>query len=196
MLKVGLTGGMGSGKSTVAEAFRALGVPVFNADEETKRHLSDPEVVSKLRDVFGDSLFDEKGKPDRKKLAAIVFSDKAKLAELNAIMHPIAAAAFISWVSLQRNAPYVIKEAAILFESGADKQVDRVVTISCPEALRIQRVMKRDGITEAQVRARLNNQLTDAQREERSQHVIRDDGGPVLDKVLKLHTELLSLSNK
>ncbi|MCC7302058.1 MAG: dephospho-CoA kinase [Bacteroidia bacterium] len=188
MLKIGLTGGIGSGKSTLAKAFAALGVPVFNADEETKKHLDDRDILSKIRELFGDQVLDNNGKVDRKKLSAIVFADNVMLNKLNELMHPVAAKAFSGWVARQRS-EYVIKEAAILFESGADAQVDEVITVSCPESERITRVCKRDGVSETEVRSRMKYQWTDAQREAKSQYVILNDGCPVLEQVLHLHEQ-------
>lgn len=193
MLKVGLTGGIGSGKSTVAKAFHALGIPVFNADEETKKILDSAEVSEEIKEHFGEEIMTG-GKPDRKKLAALVFSDKEKLSLLNSLLHPRTAEAFDDWVKIQMGVPYIIKEAAILFESGANKQVDTVITISCPEKIRIERVKKRDGIGEEAVRARMKNQWTDKEREEKSQYIIHDNDSPILVQVLKIHETLLKAS--
>jgi len=184
MLKAGLTGGIGSGKSMMAKVFSMLGVPVYNADTEAKKLLaSDPGVSSKVKAAFGTL--------DRNELAAIVFNDKKKLEILNAIIHPAVRQHFVQWVSMQSNCPYVIKEAAVLFESGADKDLDLVINVSAPEELRIKRVMDRDGLNREQVVARVNNQMKEEERVKRSRHIIyNDELRMLLPQLLALHQEL------
>ena len=149
---VGLTGGIGSGKSTIARLFAALGIAVYDSDTEAK----------KLINTSGAEAYAE-GVYNRAYIADIVFRNPDKLAVLNSIVHPVLADHFNQWVALQTS-PYVIKEAAILFESGSYKNCDFIITVTAPEALRISRCMSRDGSTEAQVRARMAQQWTDAQR--------------------------------
>ena len=155
MKVVGLTGGIGSGKSTIARLFAALGIAVYDSDTEA-------EIKKRIVEVFGAEAYAE-GVYNRAYMADIVFRNPDKLAVLNSIVHPVLADHFNQWVALQTS-PYVIKEAAILFESGSYKNCDFIITVTAPETLRISRCMSRDGSTEAQVRARMAQQWTDAQR--------------------------------
>lgn len=192
MKTAGLTGGIGSGKSTVASIFRALGVPVFSSDEiarDLQEH--DAEVVRGIKKLFGETIYGAEGKLDRVKVAAAVFSDKEKLAKLNAIVHPAVGKAFEQFLRDHAKSPYVIKEAAILFENDLDKQLDAMITVVAPEQIRLQRVMDRDRISEEAVRARMKNQLSDEEKIERSDFVVRNDGKEmVLPQVIKIHEAL------
>ena len=145
MLKVGITGGIGSGKSVVCQVFTALGIPVFNADEAA-RHLmeTDAELIQNIRLLFGNDVYSQ-GKLDRAKISAIVFQEPGKLQQLNALVHPATIAYSKNWFEKQR-APYVIKEAAIFFESGSYKDMDVMIGVYAPNELRIQRAMKRTTI--------------------------------------------------
>jgi len=190
MLKVGLTGGIGSGKSLVARMFGVLGVPVFEADA-AGRHLlaEDPAVRAAILDRFGEGVVHH-GKVDRKALAAVVFQDPQALADLNAIVHPAARQAFRHWAE-QQHAPYVLMEAAILAETGGHQAFDRVVVVSAPEALRLARVMARDHATEAEVKARMRNQASEEQRLAIADHVIvNNDQQLVIPQVLQVHQAL------
>ena len=198
MIKVGLTGGIGSGKSLVAHVFSLLGAPVYQADEAGRRlTASDPQVIHAIRKAFGDDMYDAGGALDRIRMAEVVFNDPVKLEALNAIIHPAVARDFNAWLKLNSHVPYVVKEAAILFESGAYRQVDRAVTVSAPESLRIQRVTERDHTDEAHVRNRMRNQWNDEQREEKADDVIVNDGSTMLlPQILKIHENIIRLSNK
>ncbi len=184
MLKGGLTGGIGSGKSLAAEIFRQLGIPVYNADEEASRiREKDKTVKEKIQAAFGTL--------DRKALAGIVFSDPSKLKELNTIIHPAVKKHFEDWVLKQQGKPYVLKEAAILFESGSDEGLDFVIALTAPEELRIERVMKRDGMSREEVQARMKNQLPEEERNKRSGHILNNNEEQLLlPQVLKLHEKL------
>ena len=163
MKVVGRTGGIGSGKSTIARLFAALGIAVYDSDTEAKKLINtSAEIKKRIVEVFGAEAYAE-GVYNRAYMADIVFRNPDKLAVLNSIVHPVLADHFNQWVALQ-TLPYVIKEAAILFESGSYKNCDFIITVTAPEALRISRCMSRDGSTEAQVRARMAQQWTDAQR--------------------------------
>ena len=163
MLVIGLTGGIGSGKTTVAKIFQSFGVPVYNSDVEAKKILfSSIAVHHELELAFGKSVFTE-GLPDKVKLAQIVFSDKEKLKQLNAIIHPKVAADFETW-KLNQNSYLVVKEAAILIESGAYKSVDKIVVVSAPIDVRVERVMKRDSSQKEDVLKRIQNQLSEEER--------------------------------
>lgn len=187
MFTVGLTGGIGSGKTTVCRVFSVLGIPVFNSDEQAKLLLQDdPEVKAAVLQLFGSSVYPA-GVLDRKALAQLVFNDPKALAGLNAIVHPAVRRAFKEWAESQQ-APYVINEAAILVETGAYPSFDRLVTVEAPEDVRLARVMARDGSPEEQVRQRMSNQATEAQRREVAYAVIENDGhSMVLPQVLALH---------
>ncbi len=173
MKVVGLTGGIGSGKSTIARLFAALGIAVYDSDTEAKKLINtSAEIKKRIVEVFGAEAYAE-GVYNRAYMADIVFRNPDKLAVLNSIVHPVLADHFSKWVALQTS-PYVIKEAAILFESGSYKNCDFIITVTAPEALRISRCMSRDGSTEAQVRARMAQQWTDAQRIALSDTVIEN----------------------
>lgn len=191
MLKVGVTGGIGSGKSTVCRIFSVLGVPVFSSDEVGKRLLTeDAHVRAALIGAFGEAVFVE-GVLDRKALGRLVFNDPAALQRLNAIVHPAVRQAFARWAEEQQ-ARYVINEAAILVETGSYKQLDHLIVVDAPEALRIGWVMQRDGVTEEQVRARMRNQTDDGTRNAAADSVILNDGNQLLiPQVLAVHEALL-----
>ena len=173
MKVVGLTGGIGSGKSTIARLFAALGIAVYDSDTEAKKLINtSAEIKKRIVEVFGAEAYAE-GVYNRAYMADIVFRNPDKLAVLNSIVHPVLADNFNQWVALQTS-PYVIKEAAILFESGSYKNCDFIITVTAPETLRISRCMSRDGSTEAQVRARMAQQWTDAQRIALSDAVIEN----------------------
>ncbi len=190
MKRIGLTGGIGSGKSFIAEIFRNLGVPVFNSDDEARAiQQSDKDVLAAIREKFGD-VFLSSGELDRKKLAAIVFSDHQKLQELNAIVHPAVGKAFEKFCAENSSAPYVIKEAAIIFEIGIDEDLDGTVLVTAPEQIRIDRVMKRDGISESDVRARMQKQWSDEEKMKRADWMISNDGEKaLLTQVLRIHEQ-------
>lgn len=173
MKVIGLTGGIGSGKSTIARLFAALGIAVYDSDTEAKKLINtSAEIKKRIVEVFGAEAYAE-GVYNRAYIADIVFRNPDKLAVLNSIVHPVLADDFNQWVALQTS-PYVIKEAAILFESGSYKNCDFIITVTAPETLRISRCMSRDGSTEAQVRARMAQQWTDAQRIALSDAVIEN----------------------
>lgn len=171
---IGLTGGIGSGKTTVARLFQAEGIPVYIADEEAKKILDFPETIKKVSQTFGDSMvFD--GKIDRKKLSEIVFNDPDKLKKLNDIIHPLVKKHFDEWVNEHKEFPYVVKEAAILFESGSYKYCDVIITVVASEEVRIQRVINRDNTTKSAVLDRMKNQWSDEQRIGKSNFVIKNE---------------------
>lgn len=196
MLKVGITGGIGSGKSTVCNIFAQLGVPVFNADSAAKQLMqTDSELASALKISFGDDVFNSENELNRKKLAGIVFADKNKLSLLNNLVHPAVAKDFDKWTQIHPGASYVLKEAAILFESGANKGLDYVITVSAPEELRFKRVMKRDTANLEQVKSRAQNQLEEEERNKLSDFtLVNDEQQLLLPQVLKLHDHFLKLS--
>lgn len=196
MLKIGITGGIGSGKTTVCRIFELLGVPVFYADSESKVILDeDAAVKEKLIESFGNDILLDNGNVDRKHLSDIVFSDRSKLEILNSIVHPAVFNRFKAWCETHSSQPYVIKEAAILFESGADKELDRVISVFAPREIRIRRVIERDKILWEDVLARMKQQITDEERIKRSSFVIyNDEEHPVIPQILNLHTRFTALN--
>ena len=198
MIIVGITGGIGSGKSVVSRIFRQLGIPVYDADAAARslyeRH---PEVLHKLQEEFGETLTDAKGRLDRKKLASIVFQQEEKLKFLNRLVHPLVKKDFKEWAAAHRAAPYVMKEAAILFESGTHKDCDFVITVTAPTELRVQRVRSRDQRSMAEIRQVIASQWTDEEKVKRSQFVIQnDEDDAVLPQVLDIHEKILSASRE
>jgi dephospho-CoA kinase len=193
MLKAGITGGIGSGKSTVARVFALLGVPVYSSDEAARRLLDeDPAIHNGLRMLLGDDAFTGE-KPDRKKIAAKVFGNKEKLEGLNAIVHPAVRKHFSEWIDAHKSYPYILKEAAILFESGTYKELDKIITVAAPEDTRIARVMKRDSSPVEDIRKRIESQMSDEEKIKLSDFVIHNGHNDlVIPQVLKVHEELCS----
>ncbi len=185
----GLTGGMGSGKSTVALIFEALGVAVYYADERAKALYEKEEVAIQLRSLMGDEVFDN-GRVNTKKLAGLVFGSQEKLEALNGLIHREVALDFKSWAERQSGA-YVLKEAAILFETGSYKKMDFNILVVAPEALRIKRVMARNGWSLNEIKSRLEKQWNDEQKRALAHYVIENQGEALIPQVLKLHFEIL-----
>ena len=186
MLSVGLTGGIGSGKTTIAAVFDALGIPVYNADDAAKRLMNEDEVLKRqLVLMFGEGLY-KKNQLDRAYLANIVFGNKEKLKALNNLVHPLTIADATQWFQKQTS-PYAIKEAALIFESDSWKDLDAVIGVSAPETVRIQRVMKRDNIDAQQVAARMAQQMDEAQKMSKCDYIItNDDVSLVMPQILKI----------
>ncbi len=193
MQKIGITGGIGSGKTTASKVFELLGVPVYYSDEESKQLLYNDETIKeKVVALFGNSVLNILGDIDRKALGTIVFKDKEKLQQLNAILHPAVALHFTEWAKTKSNENYILKEAAILFESGANKQVEKVITVSAPEDLKIKRAMHRDTISKEQVEQRMKNQMSDEEKIKLSQFVIYNDEEQLLiPQIIKIHKALI-----
>lgn len=187
MKKIGLTGGIGSGKSYVADIFRHLGVPVFNSDDVAREiQSSDKNVIAAIGKEFPGVIVNNQ--IDRKRLAEIVFNDPAQLTKLNAIVHPAVRKAFDTFCAEHASAGYVIKEAAIIFEIGLDEMLDTTILVTAPENVRVERVMKRDNTSEEHVRARMNRQWNDTQKAERADWIVVNDGERALTpQVLKIH---------
>ena len=191
MLKVGLTGGIGSGKSTVAQVFEVLGIPVYYADDAAKKLMNENILLKeKLKTAFGEAVYTD-GLLNRQVLSSIVFNDPAKLALLNSIVHPATILDAREWM-VRQSAPYVIKEAALLFESGSAKQLDKIIGVYAPAQLRIHRVMQRDNITEKEVLSRLNKQMDEDEKMALCDYVIYNNGDQlVLPQVMNIHAMLL-----
>ncbi|RTY66702.1 MULTISPECIES: dephospho-CoA kinase [unclassified Flavobacterium] len=170
---IGLTGGIGSGKTTLAKYFESFGIPVYIADEEARKMMESAVILKAIKNEFGSSVF-EINLLNREKLAKIVFEEPEKLEKLNAIIHPAVKKHFDQWILQQETAPFIIYEAAILFESGRDKECDFIITVTVPLELRIQRVIARDKSNRDLVLKRINSQWTDKQRIDKSDFVIHN----------------------
>jgi dephospho-CoA kinase len=188
MKKIGITGGIGSGKTIVCEIFKTLGVKIYNADLNAK-HLLDNNmaVKNKVTETFGEEIY-RGGEADRKLLAKRVFNNPEALNKLNAIIHPAVSADFDFWLKQNQNEPYVLKEAAILFESGAFKHLDAVVMVYAPAELRLKRVIARDKADPESVISRMKNQMDEEEKLKRSNYVIyNDESQSLIRQVLHLH---------
>ncbi|HVI44363.1 MAG TPA: dephospho-CoA kinase [Chitinophaga sp.] len=195
MLKVGITGGIGSGKSTVSKIFELLGVPVYYADERAKDILvRDTALAAEVKKQFGDAAYDENGTLNRKYLGNIVFNDKDKLALLNALVHPATIRDSNTWAE-QQTTPYVLKEAALLFETESFHYLDKIIGVYAPQPLRLLRVIKRDNVSREDVLARMYKQLDESIKMRLCDYVIQNDEQKmVIPQVLALHEQLLALA--
>ena len=194
VLKIGLTGGIGSGKTTVAKIFELLGVPVYYADEASKRlYHTNKELMAGLKKHFGEDVYTNE-ELNRSKLAAIVFNDPEKLELLNSLVHPLTIKDAEEWMQKQK-VPYIIKEAALLFEAGSAKGLDFVIGVSAPEELRIKRVMERDGIKKEEVSSRISRQMDDKTKMSLCDFVIKNDEEElVIPQVVALHERFMEMS--
>ena len=190
-ITVGITGGIGSGKSTVCKVFRFLGAPVFEADHVAKELInSNPIIRNGLISLFGSDIYTENGTLDRKKLAGYIFNNDIQLQKVNELVHPVVRAAFLKWAE-EQTAPYVIHEAAILFESGFYKMMDYTILVSAPEKERIARVMKRDKVTEQQVVERIKKQWPDSEKRKLATLEIKNsDSDLILPGIIKIDKQL------
>lgn len=194
VLRIGLTGGIGSGKSTVAQLFELLGVPVYYADDAAKQLMNtNEELKSLIKKNFGEQAY-KNNELDRQYMASVVFNDPEKLGLLNSLVHPATLKDAEQWLNRQTTA-YTIKEAALLFESGADKMLDYVIGITAPEQLRIERVMKRDEVSREEVMKRLSKQMNEEEKIKRCDFIlINDETQLLIPQVLELHQKLINLS--
>jgi len=194
MMKIGITGGIGAGKTTVCRIFETLGIPVFYADDESKRILfTDLSVLERVRKSFGDEVFSN-GIPDRKKLATVVFGNPEKLQQLNAILHSTVFQHFDNWMMEKKQSPYILMEAALIYETAREGFLDKVIVVSAPEEARIRRIMMRDKISEADVRARMRQQYSQEFKEQKADFIIENDENQLLiPQVMEIHEKLLFL---
>jgi dephospho-CoA kinase len=193
-LHVGLTGGIGSGKSTVAGIFQVLGIPVLNADSVAKNLMNqNPAIRAAIQEAFGEDIY-ANGLLQRKKLAARVFNNPYELEKLNAIVHPASIEAAIEWANKQTT-PYCVKEAALFFESGSSEGIDFMIGVSCPKSLRIQRVMHRDMVSREEVLHRMQNQIEESLKMRLCDAVLVNNNVDLLiPQVVQLHQSLLLLA--
>jgi len=190
MKVVGITGGIGSGKTTVARVFASMSIPVFNSDAEGRRVLdNDARVIEAVKQLLGEEVYLSDGKADRKAIASKVFADPAQLENLNAIIHPAVKRSTQAWVmSLPASTTYCLKEAAILFESGAASQCDHVIAVRAEDAIRIQRIMERDGVSHAEVEVRMKNQWSQEKVTALSDYVVDNSGEQsLIQQVVSIH---------
>ncbi|RYZ54852.1 MAG: dephospho-CoA kinase [Sphingobacteriales bacterium] len=191
MLKAGITGGIGSGKSTICQVFETLGISVFYADRAAKFLMEkDPEITARISELFGEDVYTD-GELQRERIATLVFREPMLLDRLNNIIHPAVLKFGREWME-SRKEPYVLKEAAIFFETGSYKEMDVMIGVYAPEKLRILRAAKRDNVSQDKITNRISFQMNDDEKMSRCDYVIvNDDTEPVLPQVLKIHEELL-----
>lgn len=194
MLKVGITGGIGSGKSTVCNLLKNLGVPVFTSDTVGRFLLNnDSELKKQIKLRFDSDMYTANGELDRERMAQLVFNNPEELKKLNSLVHPRVKAEFDSWCFKNANKPYVVKEAAILFETGLHKELDKIVTVFCPKSIRIERIIKRDNTSREAIEKRMLNQYTDEERNDLADFIIMNDGKEdILPQVMELHEIFLN----
>lgn len=191
---VGLTGGIGSGKSTVCRIFEVLNVPVFYADQEAKALYESSQVTEAITKILGKHILNTDGRINRKKMAALIFENSEKLLQIQQLIHPLVKKRFKEWTELyQKEALYCIREAAILIESGAHKDCDKIIVVTAPEEVRIQRVMIRDQSSEQEVKSRMAYQMQETERIKYADFVINNDGHhPLIRQVMQIHHQILA----
>lgn len=197
-MKVGITGGIGSGKTTVCRVFELLGIPVYYADDRAKwlmRH--DTKLIEGIQDLLGKEAYFENGELNRPFIASIIFNDKAKLEQMNALVHPAVWMDGEEWNNKHKNAPYTLKEAALLYETGGYQLVDQMITVFANKNVRLKRVMSRDGASRQEVLARMDKQMPNLEKAKRADFVIKNDGKHfIIQQVLDVHQKLLILANQ
>ena len=197
MIKVALTGNIGSGKSTVTRIFETLDIPVFHADREAKLLYRQQEVKEAVRSAFGQEVFDESGEIDFRKLAAVVFKSEQSLRKINEIIHPLVYQRYQEWLKENEQAPYTLHEAAIVFENRLEHHYDIIINVSAPENVRMQRVVSRDGVSTEQFYERAKNQWPEEEKNNKSDFVIVNDGNHFLiPQVMNIHKSLLRTTDK
>jgi len=193
-LHVGITGGIGSGKSLVSKIFGSLGVPLYDADSRARTLMtSDAILMDEIRKTFGDQSYVDNGKLNRDYLSNVVFNDAAKLAVLNGLVHPAVARDYLRWSEENKSHPYVLKEAALLFEAGSYKTLDKIIVVQAPEDLRIARVQKRDPHRNIQkIKDIIRSQMAEEEKLRRADFIVRNDESElVIPQVLALHEKFL-----
>jgi dephospho-CoA kinase len=196
MLNIGITGGIGSGKTTICRIFEAIGIPIYYADDRAKKLMVEDELlVTGIQQVFGEAAYLENGDLNKRHIANIAFSDKEKLAKLNALVHPAVRLDGEKWFNNQVEKPYALKEAALHFESGGYQLMDKMITVYAPKSVRIERVMQRDKVTKAEVEARIDKQMSDKKKMELSDFIIYNDNSQrLIQQVLKIHHALIKIN--
>ncbi len=180
-LQIGITGGIGSGKTTVCKIFEAFGIPVYYADDRAKSLMvNDIALVEGVKKLFGSEAYQTDGTLNRSFIANIVFNDKSKLAELNALVHPAVHRDGQAWYEAQQDVPYVLNDAALMVESGGYKRMDKLITVTAPKEIRIYRVVSRDDTTRKEVLSRMSKQLPEADKVKLADFVVKNDGSQSL----------------
>ncbi|WP_158795964.1 dephospho-CoA kinase [Pedobacter sp. L105] len=195
MIKVGITGGIGSGKSTVCRIFENFGIPVFYADTVAKNIMvADPLLVAGVKAAFGVESYSPEGRLNNKHIAQLVFNNSEELAKLNALVHPAVFRAFDRWLeAVPAGVPYILKEAALLFESGSYKTCDQSILVIAPLPLRIKRVMERDSLSAEQIQARVDKQMSDDEKIKMADFLIRnDESQSLILQVMQLHHQFIN----
>lgn len=191
MIKVAVTGNIGSGKTAICNVFEVLGIPVFYADKEAKKLYSDPEVLEAIAQQFGPTVFSSDNTLDSRALASVIFSDKKALRFINELIHPRVFEMFDQWCLRQSHAPYCIQEAALIFESESFDKFNRIIVVHAPEELLLQRVVQRDNISFRQARERLNNQIGQSEKISRAHYTLLNDNTQLLiPRILSIDREL------
>ena len=198
MIKVGLTGGIGVGKTVCADIFSLLGVPVYNSDIEAKLIMITDEVVKDaIKEIFGLKSYNEDGTLNRGHLASLIFSDKLLLAKMNGIVHPAVREHFRKWCKDNQDHKYIIQESALIFETGSYKSFDKVILVHAAEEVRIKRVMKRDSTSEEEVLARIKKQLPQEEKLEFADYVIINNSKrPLIKQIMNIHIDLMNIDIK
>ncbi len=198
MLKVGLTGGIGSGKSVISKVFEILGIPVYNSDNVAKYLINNlPIIKEKLIYEFGNEVFDQNGNLNQQFLAQLVFNSPGKLNILNSIIHPEVREDFVKWLNSKNEFPYIIKEAAIIVESETYKEPDYLIVVTALEKEKIKRVMERDNCSENEVKQRMKNQLPDAEKIKVADFIINNNENEmILKQIISIHNQIIKLSKE
>ena len=189
MLKIGITGGIGSGKTLVCNIFSCLSVPIYNADFQAKKIINtNLEIKEKLINNFGKNIYLKSGKIDKIKLSKIIFNDKEAIQLINKIIHPVVRTDYHKWINKHKAQKYTIKEAAILFESGAYKELDKIITVYSPQNIKIKRIIKRDKINQTEILKKMKNQMSDKLKIKKADYVIfNNEKQLLLAQIIKLH---------
>lgn len=194
-LRVGITGGIGSGKTTACRVFEALGIPVYYSDERAKWLMNNSlDLKKQIIGLLGELAYSVEGKIDNKYIASQVFNDPAKLNALNHIVHPAVADDAQNWTNEQEGVPYTLKESALLFEIGSERSFDKTIVVYAPKEARVLRAMHRDGATRESIEARMAKQMDDELKLQKADFVIFNDGSqPILPQIVKIHRALISM---
>lgn len=195
MIQIGVTGGIGSGKTTVCRLFETIGIPVYYADTRAKQIMvENQDLIAGIKSTFGEKAYTPEGQLDRAYLAQIVFNDQSKLNQLNALVHPVVHQDSADWLAAQKGVPYTLYEAALLIESGGYQRMHKLITVFASQETRVQRVIKRDGSSREQVLARLNKQLPEIEKIKKADFIINNDGQhSLIQQVYALHHKFLKI---
>lgn len=198
MIKAGITGGIGSGKTTVCKIFEVLGVPVYYADDRAKELITtDVSLIKKIKKLLGDDAYDAENNINKKRIAAVVFNFPEVLEQYNAIVHPAVFEDAEKWMRRHQQFDYILEEAALLFETGTYQKLDTIICVTAPLEVRIERIKKRDGLSEEEILARIANQMPEEEKIALSDYVIYNDGStPLIRQVLRIHEKLTEKANK